>query len=87
MFSDEFHEPGTKKRYAKKTLPPLFHQSSAERQNPLENQRNVLLASSVSGYFYINLPSTLFREIVVEPGFCKCQLVRPGAITRNCNQG
>jgi hypothetical protein len=27
-----------------------------------------------------------FREVVVEPGFCKCQLVRPGAITRNCNQ-
>jgi hypothetical protein len=26
-----------------------------------------------------------FREIVVEPGFYKCQLVRLGAITRNCN--
>jgi hypothetical protein len=30
-----------------------------ECEKSLENQRNVPLASSVSGYFYINLPSTL----------------------------
>ena len=60
VFSNEFREPGIKKkRRAKTPSPAFFHQSSAKCQNLLENQLNLPLASSLSGYFYINLPSTL----------------------------
>ena len=45
-----------------------FYQGRAERQKPLENQRNAPPASSFSEYIYINLPSTFICGIPPRPG-------------------
>jgi hypothetical protein len=64
VFQGIFASPAQKKRHVKAPSPPLFHQSRAERRNPLENQRNVPRTFSVGGCFYINLPSTRISSIL-----------------------
>ena len=64
MFSDDFLKPGTsEKAVYENTMPTGFSSGFTERLTPWKTNRVCRWHSSLSVYFYINLPGTLTKSV------------------------